>query len=118
MVDRIGQGPLARTAIEAALKRQAESARRLQERAAELEGAGPRPAAADDFAGSLAQSIRDVDAAVKQGDRLAEQAISGQVTDFAQAAAQIKEAGLAFKFALEVRDKFVDAYREVMRMNV
>lgn len=120
MVDRIGQGSLARTTIEAALKRQAETARRLQERAAELEGGGAaaKPEQASEFAGSLAQSIRDVDAAVRQSDRLSEQAIAGQVTDFAQAAAQIKEAGLAFKFALEVRDKFVDAYREVMRMNV
>lgn len=118
MVDRIGQGSLARTAIEAALKRQAEAARKLQERALELEGAQPNAAQSANFASTLAQGLQDVDATVKQGDALAQQVIAGQVTDFAQAAAQIKQADLAFKFALEVRNKFVDAYREVMRMNV
>ncbi len=118
MVDRIGQGSLARTAIEAALKRQAEAARKMQERALELEGTQANPAQPGNFASTLAQGIQDVNATVRQGDELAQQVIAGQVTDFAQAAAQIKEAGLAFRFALEVRDKFVDAYREVMRMNV
>ncbi len=118
MVDRIGQGSLAKSAIEAALRRQAEAAKRLEQRASELGGTQPQPAAGQGFSSSLAQGIREVDTQVKLGDELAQQVIEGKVSDFAEVAAQLKQSDLAFKFALEVRNKFVDAYREVMRMNV
>jgi flagellar hook-basal body complex protein FliE len=118
MIDRIGQGSLARSAIEAALRRQAEAGRRLDQRAAELAGGRPDAAQAPGFATSLTQGLRDVDTQVKLGDELAQNVIEGKVGDFAEVAAQLKQSDLAFKFALEVRNKFVDAYREVMRMNV
>ena len=118
MIERIGQGSLAKSAIEAALKRQAEAAQRLDQRVAELSGTKPEAVAGQGFQSSLAQGIRDVDTQVKLGDELAQQVLEGKVTDFAEVAAQLKQSDLAFKFALEVRNKFVDAYREVMRMNV
>ncbi len=118
MVDRIGQGSLAKNAIEAALRRQAEAVRRLDQRAAELGGTKPGEVAGQGFSTSLAQGLREVDTQVKLGDELAQQVIEGKVGDFAEVAAQLKQSDLAFKFALEVRNKFVDAYREVMRMNV
>src|SRR5689334_5126949 len=118
MVERIGQGSLARTAIEAALKRQAEAAKRLELLGTELSGTKAPAAEGQDFSASLSQGLRDVDAQVKLGDQLAQQVIEGKVSDFAEVAAQLKQSDLAFKFALEVRNKFVDAYREVMRMNV
>jgi flagellar hook-basal body complex protein FliE len=119
MVDRIGQGSLAKNAIEAALRRQAEAAKRLDQRAAELSGTKPEAAGAPPgFSASLAQGLHAVDTQVKLGDQLAQQVIEGKVTDFAEVAAQLKQSDLAFKFALEVRNKFVDAYREVMRMSV
>ena len=31
---------------------------------------------------------------------------------------QLKQAEISFRFAMEVRNKLIDAYREVMRMNV
>jgi flagellar hook-basal body complex protein FliE len=118
MVDRIGQGSLAKNAIEAALRRQAEAAKRLDQRAAELSGTQPEQAGPPEFSASLAQGLHAVDTQVKLGDQLAQQVIEGKVTDFAEVAAQLKQSDLAFKFALEVRNKFVDAYREVMRMSV
>jgi flagellar hook-basal body complex protein FliE len=118
MIDRIGQGSLAKNAIEAALKRQAEAAKRLEQRAGELAGRKPEEAQGESFSASLAQGLRDVNAQVRVGDELAQQVIEGKVTDFAEVAAQLKQSDLAFKFALEVRNKFVDAYREVMRMSV
>jgi flagellar hook-basal body complex protein FliE len=118
MIERIGQGSLARTAIEAALKRQAEAAKRLELIGTELDGTKPQAADGQNFASSLTQGLREVDAQVKRGDELAQRVIEGKVSDFAEVAAQLKQSDLAFKFALEVRNKFVDAYREVMRMNV
>jgi flagellar hook-basal body complex protein FliE len=43
---------------------------------------------------------------------------SGMPADFTEAAIALKESRLAWQFTLEVRNKFVDAYREVMRMSV
>jgi len=118
MIDRIGQGSLAKNAIEAALRRQAEAAKRLDQRATELSGAQPGAVEGQGFSTNLAQGLREVDTQVKLGDELAQQVIEGKVSDFAEVAAQLKQSDLAFKFALEVRNKFVEAYREVMRMNV
>lgn len=118
MIDRIGQGSLAKSAIEAALRRQAEAGKRLDQRAAELAGGKPEAAVQQNFGASLSHGLREVDTQVKLGDELAQQVIEGKVSDFAEVAAQLKQSDLAFKFALEVRNKFVDAYREVMRMNV
>jgi len=118
MIDRIGQSSLAKSAIEAALRRQAEAGKRLDQRAAELQGGAPEAVGSQGFATNLAQGLRDVDTQVKLGDDLAQRVIEGKVSDFAEVAAQLKQSDLAFKFALEVRNKFVDAYREVMRMSV
>ena len=118
MVDSIGdRSGLARAAIEAALKRHAEALGR-----AEAAGSGPVPGTQEvgktSFAPSLGEAIRSVDSTVKAGDQLVDDVLAGKVTDFHEAASKLKEAELGMKFALEVRNKFVDAYREIMRMSV
>jgi flagellar hook-basal body complex protein FliE len=127
MVDRIGQGSsLARAAIEAALARQKDAARQAAALPATLPsnaaGALGTPSAAgpgrSDFSHALGDGLRAIDAEVKRADRLAEDVVTGGVVDFHEAAAVLKQAELSLKFALEVRNKFVDAYREVMRMSV
>lgn len=128
MVERIGGGSLAKAAIEAALKRQAELRSRLQQPETDFASqlgagtagsAGPSNGPAS-VAGTPTEPslLQQVNQEVRASDRLTEQVLTGQVTDFAQAAAQLKQSDLAFRFALEVRNKFVDAYREVMRMSV
>ncbi|MEY2745680.1 MAG: hypothetical protein RL112_722 [Planctomycetota bacterium] len=116
MVDGIGdRSGLARAAIEAALKRHSEALGRADGAAKPASGPGEAQGA---FAPSLGEAIRSVDQTVKSGDQLVDQVLSGQVSDFHEAASKLKEAELGLRFALEVRNKFVDAYREVMRMSV
>ena len=43
--------------------------------------------------------------------------VKGDV-DLHEVAAQLKESEITFQFALTVRNKLLDAYREVMRMSV
>jgi flagellar hook-basal body complex protein FliE len=117
MVDRIGQGTsLARAAIEAALKRQTETARRLSGAAegASTPGAEPRT----DFAQKITEGLRQVDDEVKKADQLVNDVVSGKVHDIHEVTAQLAQSQLSLRFALEVRNKFIDAYREVMRMSV
>jgi len=105
MVDRIGQGgsSLARAAIEAALARQSDAARKASALSMPVatEAAAARPA---DFARALDDGLRAVDAEVARADRLAGEVVSGQVVDFHEAAAVLKQSELSLKFALEVRN--------------
>jgi len=121
MVDGIGKGSsLASEAIKAALRRNAEATQRMQEAMQRL-SPDARTAAPDtraEFRTSLADGLKEIDNQVRLGDDLVEKALTGEVTDFHEVAAQIKQADLSFKFALRVRNKLIDAYREVMRMNV
>jgi len=109
---------MGRAAIEAALKRQADAMQQMQDRMSGM-SAGPSTEATG-FKESLkaVDGLQALDNEVKQADALAEKLISGEVTDFHEVAAQLKQSDLSFKFALQVRNKFVDAYREVMRMSV
>ncbi len=119
MVDGIRSGgSLAHEAIKAARQRQAEMAERLQEAAARLEGGAGEVDKQNEFRSTLAEGISELNQQVQLGDDLVERIVSGEVTEVHEVAAQIKEADLSFKFALRVRNKLIDAYREVMRMNV
>jgi flagellar hook-basal body complex protein FliE len=116
MVDRIGEGPsLARSAIESALKRHSDAVARV--RGGQESAPAPETQSAG-FSSALVDGIKDVDAQVKRADALVEGVVTGQVQDFHEVAAALKQSELSLKFALEVRNKFIDAYREIMRMSV
>ena len=115
MVDRIGsQTSLAQAAIEAALKRQSAALERMTQAGA----SAPEAAPALDFASALKGGMGEIDAQVKRADALALDVATGKITDFHEVAAALKQSELSLRFALEVRNKFIDAYREVMRMSV
>jgi flagellar hook-basal body complex protein FliE len=119
MVNGVGSGGgMGRAAIEAALKRQAEAMNQMQGRMADLSGG--RTSESSGFKDSMnaVEGLKSLDSEVKKADELAQQLITGEVSDFHEVAAQLKQSDLSFKFALQVRNKLVDAYREVMRMGV
>jgi flagellar hook-basal body complex protein FliE len=116
MVDSIGGGSsIARSAIEAALKRHSEAVARASS-AVESPGAGA--AATTDFSAAVMESLKDASTSVQRPDELVSGIASGMPPDFTEAAIALKESRLAWQFTLEVRNKFVDAYREIMRMSV
>ncbi|MCZ6596393.1 MAG: flagellar hook-basal body complex protein FliE [Planctomycetota bacterium] len=126
MVDRIGQhGSLQREAILAAMRSQSASTNQVQAAAEAIAQAAGTPAERDAEAvrdGSFVQSLKDGFAVVEREIQVAEDLpramAMGEIEDFYEIAARIKRADLTFKFALEIRNKLIDAYREVMRMNV
>ena len=105
--------------IKAALQRQAEAAQRLSEAQSRI-NSGAEEAAVDGtgFGSKLNQGLEQINHQVQLSDKLVDGITSGKITEFHEVAAQIKQADLSFKFSLAVRNKFVDAYREIMRMNV
>jgi flagellar hook-basal body complex protein FliE len=112
MVNGIGQGGgLGRAAIDAALARMQGKAAKLGAEVAQEHAAGP------DFADAVKHGIADLDQQARIAEELPLEALQGNV-DFHEVAATLKQTELAFDFAMQVRNKFVDAYREVMRMSV
>ncbi len=113
---------MARAAIEAALRSHSEAAKKIESEVSKsLGGAGldaAAPSKSSDFGASLVQGMKDANAGVNQIDALPADMVTGKIKDFHELAVQIKQAELSFKFAMEVRNKLIDAYRETMRMNV
>ncbi len=115
MVERIGKGgALAREALLAALRSASERAGSGAP-AATAESASARGA---DFTHALEQGVARVDESVRTATEMPEALLSGRVADFHEIAVQLKSAELSFRFALEIRNKLIDAYREIMRMSV
>lgn len=121
MVDGIGKGSLARSAIEAALEsarsRQVDALARLRAAAGQGEGAAATSAPGPSFSDVLARGVEEIEGSVRRAEELPAELARGRL-DFHEVAAQLKQSELAFDFAMQVRNKLIDAYREVMRMSV
>ncbi|MEZ5973442.1 MAG: flagellar hook-basal body complex protein FliE [Planctomycetota bacterium] len=99
-----------RSAIEQAL-------RAMQQRSAEMQGLNEPKPGMPTFEGVLGNSVLGVDETVRATETLHLEALKGDM-DFHEVAARVKQAQLQFDFAMQVRNKLIDAYREVMRMSV
>lgn len=108
----------ARSAIEAALRRHADAASRVREAASSASASGTQAAEKSSFSSALGKGLESLEAGSGDSDKLINDVVTGRVTDFHEVAMRLKESELSFRFSMEVRNKFVDAYREVMRMSV
>lgn len=131
MVDRITSS-VAREAILAALKDQTRAAESIRGDAARMfeanlqQAGSSAPVGPSEATGSagFTQSIGDGVSAVNRElqaaspERLAEDLLSGKITDFHEVAVRVNRARISFDFAMEIRNKLIDAYRETMRMTV
>lgn len=74
------------------------------------------PGAAGGFGAALEQAIGQVDAAQKQADAAATGFAAGKVKDVHEVVLAIQQADLSLRLALEVRNKVVEAWQDVSRM--
>ncbi len=70
------------------------------------------------FASMLNNAIGDVNKTQVEGYKAMEGIATGKVTNLQEAVQKIEEAELSLKLALEVKNKAINAYKEVMRMSV
>lgn len=70
------------------------------------------------FQNMLNQAISEVNDTQVKGYDAMENIATGKVTNLQQAVQRIEEAELSMKLALEVKNKALNAYKEVMRMQV
>ncbi len=101
--------------------------KRQMEQASKSQGAGSQAgsfpvisaeAPSSSVAADAAKSgIGAVESSVQRTNNIHLDVVKGDV-DLHEVAAQLKESEITFQFALTVRNKLLDAYREVMRMSV
>jgi flagellar hook-basal body complex protein FliE len=82
----------------------------------------PRPAAveggAETFGAALGRAVSGVTDMQAQAQEAAVALASGQPVDMAQTLVTIEKANISLQFALQVRNKLLEAYQDVMRIPV
>jgi flagellar hook-basal body complex protein FliE len=69
-----------------------------------------------DFAGMLSKGLEGVQASQTNADHLAVQVANGTLTDPAQYTMAATEASLGLQLTMAIRNKAVEAFQEIMRM--
>jgi flagellar hook-basal body complex protein FliE len=81
-------------------------------------GAGPVQPAGTSFAATLESALDGVNATQVRSNAITEAYERGEVTDIAAVMLARQESGVAFEATLQVRNKLLNAYQEIMRMGV
>lgn len=76
------------------------------------------PHGAGGFAETLRSALEGVNAVQANASTLTEGYERGEVTDIARVMLARQEAGVAFEATLQVRNKLLSAYQEIMRLGV
>lgn len=71
-----------------------------------------------DFSSLLKKSLDELNASQEESDRALADMASGQVKDLHQAAITVGKAETSMKLMLEVRNKAISAYKEILRTQV
>lgn len=70
------------------------------------------------FAGLLKEAVAQTQGLQHEADALVEQVARGHSGDLATTMIAVEKAQLSFQLMLQVRNKVVEAYQEIMRMQV
>jgi len=69
------------------------------------------------FQNTLAELVTDVDKQLKETDKLTDDFAMGKNNNIHEVMIAAEKAGLSLKFLMQIRNKLLDAYQEIMRMN-
>lgn len=78
----------------------------------------PGKAGPPSFADTLKESIAEVNDLKLEADKAIEKLATGESTDIQETILAVEKADVSFKLMMEVRNKIVNAYQEVMRTQV
>lgn len=82
------------------------------------EGAGGAAEGGPSFGSTMKQFLGDVNDLQLRSDGIFQAFVRGEVTDLHSVAIAQQEAGIALKLVVEMRDKLLGAYQEVMRISM
>jgi flagellar hook-basal body complex protein FliE len=80
--------------------------------------AGAAGAAKGGFSNLLSQAVHEIDGKMQAAKVEQTKVLTGESTNLHQAMISMQEAGVAFSLMVEVRNKLVESYQEMMRMQV
>lgn len=84
----------------------------------ELISQGSSPDSGPSFSKMLQHSIHEVDSLLKTSDKKMSDVAVGKSENLHEAMISFEKADVAFKLLVQVRNKAMDAYHEIMRMQV
>lgn len=84
--------------------------------AQETGGASAPAGPADGFSGALKSALDSVNASQQRAEGLSDAYERGETTDIAKVMLARQEAGVAFEATLQVRNRLLTAYQDIMRM--
>ena len=70
------------------------------------------------FGDILKKSLEDVNAAQNHSEKMTSQLVTGEVKDVHEVMIASQKASLSLQMTVQVRNKVVEAYQEVMRMQL
>ena len=70
------------------------------------------------FKDTLLNSIAEVQKLQTQADQAIRELVAGEIADVSQALIAVEKADIAFSTMMQIRNKIIEAYQEVMRMPV
>jgi flagellar hook-basal body complex protein FliE len=77
-----------------------------------------REAGGSSFAGVLDNALKELNDTQVKADQLALELVTGEIQDIHQVTVAMTEAKLTMQLAVEVRNKIIEAYQEVSRMQI
>lgn len=83
-----------------------------------LQGTNDAASSASSFGEMLKQSLEKTNEVQEQADRAVKELIAGRNKNIHETMLMVEKADMNFRLMMQVRNKVIDAYREVMRMQV
>lgn len=80
--------------------------------------AATQPAGASDFAKLLGEQIEQLSQIQNDAAQLQQEFAAGRISDVSEVVLAVQKADLALNFAVQLRNKVVEAYQEISRMQV
>lgn len=71
-----------------------------------------------DFGKILAQALEEVNQNQKTAERMADDFAAGKISNIHDVIISAEQAAMSLRLTTEIRNKIVDAYREIMRMQL
>jgi flagellar hook-basal body complex protein FliE len=81
-------------------------------------GNADAPSGVDQFAKLLVNQVTEVNAMQTGADDLVHQMLTGQNVNQAEVLTAVQKADLAFRMMLQVRNKLIEAYRELQQIQI
>lgn len=80
--------------------------------------AGRMPEGSASFVGLLREQLNQMVQLQDNAESMQQQLAAGQITDVNQVVLAVQKADLALNFALQLRNKVIEAYQEISRMQI